>query len=106
MDEKTTGIVSYIGLIGLIIAFVMDKDKSPFSRFHIRQNIGINILWVVLWILSIILGSISSILGLIVWVLFLFPFVLWVIGIIGAVQGEKKLVPVLGDKFQEWFKSI
>lgn len=106
MDEKTTGIVSYIGLIGLIIAFVMDKDKSPFSRFHIRQNIGINILWVVLWILSIVLGSISSVLGLIIWVLFLFPFVLWIIGIIGAVKGEMKPVPVVGDKFQEWFKSI
>lgn len=106
MDEKTTGIVSYIGLIGLIIAFVMDKDKSPFSRFHIRQNIGINALWIALGVLSTILGSISSVLGLVMYILFLFPFVLWVIGIIGAVQGEKKLVPVLGDKFQEWFKSI
>lgn len=106
MDEKTTGIVSYIGLIGLIIAFVMDKDKSPFSRFHIRQNIGINILWVALWVLSIILGSISSVLGLVAFILFLFPLVLWIIGIIGAVQGEMKLVPVLGAQFQEWFKSI
>jgi len=106
MDEKTTGIVSYIGLIGLIIAFVMDKDKSEYSRFHIRQNLGINILWIVLWVLSIVLGSISSILGLVLYILFLLPFVLWVIGIIGAVQGEKKLVPVLGEKFQEWFKGV
>ena len=32
--------------------------------------------------------------------------VLWVLGFIGAIQGEKKKVPVLGDQFQEWFKGI
>lgn len=106
MDEKTTGIVSYIGLIGLIIAFVMDKDKSPFSRFHIRQNIGLTVLYLAMYVVYFIVLMIMPKIGMILSLLFLFPFILWIIGIIGAVKGEMKPVPVVGDKFQEWFKSI
>ena len=32
--------------------------------------------------------------------------ILWVIGLIGAIQGEEKKVPLLGDMFQDWFKGI
>jgi len=33
-------------------------------------------------------------------------FVLWIIGLIAAVQGEEKPVPVLGAQFQQWFQFI
>jgi uncharacterized membrane protein len=33
-------------------------------------------------------------------------FVLWVIGFLGALNSEKKLVPIFGEAFQNWFKSI
>jgi len=33
-------------------------------------------------------------------------FILWIIGLIGAIQGEEKKVPLLGDQFQEWFRNI
>jgi uncharacterized membrane protein len=33
-------------------------------------------------------------------------FILWVIGFIGALQGEEKKIPLLGDIFQDWFKGI
>ncbi len=32
--------------------------------------------------------------------------ILWIIGFIGAVQGQEKKIPLLGDQFQEWFKNI
>jgi uncharacterized Tic20 family protein len=32
--------------------------------------------------------------------------VLWVIALIGAVNGQEKKIPLLGDQFQDWFKSI
>ncbi|WP_243456793.1 hypothetical protein [Polaribacter batillariae] len=40
------------------------------------------------------------------WFFGVFIFTLWIIGLIGAVQGEEKRVPVLGDYFQKWFKNI
>jgi uncharacterized membrane protein len=106
MDEKTIGILSYIGPIGLVVAILMDKEKTPFTRFHIRQNIGIAIVWIAIYVVSIIMGRISGVLGMAFLFLNILPFIMWIIGIIGAVNGEKKLAPVLGDKFQEWFKSV
>ena len=32
--------------------------------------------------------------------------ILWIIGFIGAIQGEEKRVPLLGVQFQDWFKGI
>lgn len=105
-DGKTVGIIAYITLIGWIIALVMhNSNKTDFGAFHIRQMLGIIILgfilWVINWILAAALGT--AILG---WIIQLAIFVLWLIGFIGAIQGEKKPVPVVGEQFQQWFKGI
>ncbi|MDX1943412.1 MAG: hypothetical protein SFU99_22795 [Saprospiraceae bacterium] len=94
MDPKTIGIVAYLTLIGWIVALVLNNPKSEFASFHIRQMLGLILLSVVSWIPFI---------GIIVAI---FALVLWVLGFISAVQGQMKTVPVLGDKFQEWFKSL
>jgi uncharacterized membrane protein len=33
-------------------------------------------------------------------------FIFWIISLIGTANGEKKLVPLLGEYFQDWFKSL
>jgi uncharacterized membrane protein len=101
-EGKTIAIISYITLIGLIIAFVMNNDKrNSFASFHIRQNVGIFALYFVnILILSrFVDGSIIFLIGL-------GTFILWIIGLIGALKGEEKSVPLFGDLFQDWFKSI
>lgn len=102
-NGKTIGLISYLTLIGLIIAFVMNNEKkNSFATFHIRQSVGLMLTGFVLGAINIIpiLGWIVSILG------FVFLLILWVIGLIGAINGEEKTVPLLGDKYQEWFKGI
>ena len=47
-----------------------------------------------------ILGWIAGIIG------YLLALVLWFIGLVAALNEEEKTVPVLGEKFQEWFQSI
>lgn len=107
MDEKTTGIVSYLTWVGLLIAIIVSKEKTEYTSFHIRQSLGIMLtsflFGVLVYILSAVLGTLGALLG---WVLWIVVIIMWIIGFIGAVQNEKKLVPFLGDKFQEWFKSI
>lgn len=101
-EGKTIAIISYITIIGLIIAFIMNQSKrNSFASFHIRQATGIALLGVIISMLSnyLNLGFIGTILGLGV-------LALSIIGIISAVQGEEKRIPLLGDQFQEWFKSI
>jgi len=100
-NEKTLAIICYITFIGTIIAFILNHEKkNSFASFHIRQMLGL----ISLHFLSYILSTyVSGVLGLIT---FLFAIVLWFVGFIGAIQGEEKSVPILGDQFQEWFKSI
>lgn len=101
-DPKVVGIVSYLTLIGWIVALVLNNPKSDHGSFHVRQSIGIILLAMASGFVMIIpfLGWIAGIAG------YILAFVLWIIGFIGAVQGEKKVVPVLGAQFQEWFKSL
>lgn len=101
-EGKTIAIISYITIIGTIIAFVMNQnDRNNFASFHIRQAIGIYLLFFVINLLTRygMLGWIDNL-------LYIGFFVLLIIGLMGAVQGEEKKVPFLGDKFQEWFKNI
>ncbi len=98
---KTIAIISYFYIIGVIIAFIMNNDKkNAFASFHIRQMVGLVLASL---INGFVIGKISFALSGLVG---LFLFVLWIIGLISAVQGETKKIPVLGDYFQDWFKGI
>lgn len=102
-EGKTIAIISYITIFGLLIAFIMNNDKkNKFAAYHLRQSLGLGATGLALSIVNVIpiLGWIISILGTI------FLIVLWVIGLMGALNGKEKPVPILGEKFQEWFKGI
>lgn len=101
-DGKTTAIISYITFVGLIIAIIMNSsDKNSFASYHIRNMIGLSLAGLALT------GLDSMILpDFVVWPLRVALIVLWVIGFIGAVQGEEKEIPIVGKLFQDWFRSI
>jgi uncharacterized membrane protein len=101
-DGKTIAIISYITLIGWIIALVMHQsNKTSLGAFHIRQMLGL-----MLFSLAIsIVGQVTG-LALVLWVLNLVLLVLWVLGLVGAIQGEEKEVPLVGSLFQDWFKGV
>jgi len=110
MDGKTIGIISYLTLIGTIIAFVMNNDKKDqLAAFHIRQMLGIALSGFAVSILGTVLAFVPKIgwmISMLTWVLYLGLMILWVIGILGAVNGQKKSVPVLGPLFQQWFGGL
>ncbi len=109
---KIVAIISYITLIGLIIAFVMhndDKNKSELGAFHIRQSLGISLTAIVLSIAQFIFVLIP-ILGWLINVVILIAlvglFVFWILGLISAINQEKKEIPIIGTYFQNLFGGI
>lgn len=101
-DGKTIGIIAYITLIGWIVAILMNSNKkNDYASFHIRQMLGLILLSIITSILSMYVN-----LGLFGTILSVLILILWVIGFVGAIQGERKLVPIIGENFQEWFKGI
>jgi len=98
-EGKSLAILCYITFIGTIIAFFMNREKqNPFVSFHIRQMIGL----MAIWLAADLVLYVSSI-GFVIWI---FGVILWFIGVFYAIKGEAKTVPLLGDKFQEWFINI
>ena len=92
---KGIAIISHLWWIGWIIALIMNNsNKTELGSFYIRQTLGIFLL------------SLLSFIPVIGWVIGLLALVFWVISIIGAIGGNQKPLPLIGDKFQEWFKSI
>lgn len=80
MDAKATAIVSYIGWVGWIIAFCAGKKDDEFAKHHLNQTL-------ILIIIGIIPLGITQ----------LFATVLWIMGIINAIQGEAKPLPLIGN---------
>lgn len=102
-QDKTIAIISYLTLIGLIIAFIMNNDKKElFASFHIRQSLGLTLTSLALSLINIIpiLGWIVSIVG------FFVLLYMWIVGLLNAINGKYKTVPILGDKYEEWLKSV
>ena len=102
MENKTLAIVSYITLIGWIIALVMNKEKDSLVSFHLRQYLLIMILGVVLSVV----GAFVAFVPFLPLVLNLCVLVLWILGLISAVKGEEKAVPIVGGFAQSWFKFL
>ncbi len=93
---KTVAIVAHLTLIGWIIAIIMNSsNKTELGSFYIRQTLGIGLLGLVLGLIPII--------NFIAWV---FPLILWIISLVGAINGNKKPVFLVGEYFQDWFKSL
>ncbi|WP_395057441.1 DUF4870 domain-containing protein [Flavobacterium sp.] len=101
-DGKTAAILSYIILIGPLIALsINSENKNNFASFHIRQGLGITILFVGL---GLIISNFKNDMVLIsMWI---FVSVLSMYGMLTAAKGEMKPIPLLGNYFQKWFKNI
>jgi uncharacterized membrane protein len=101
-DGKNTAIVSYLTLIGAVVAIFMNQErKSGFASFHIRQALGI---FISFFALGFVVSYFDN--WMISSAFWIFYFLLWLYGFIGAMQGELRLVPILGRAFQNLFKSL
>lgn len=89
-------IVSYITVIGLLIAFIVNNDKkNEFVKFHIGQSLRV---WILAIALSIVLGLIVTTMGMgFLKILQWAPLVLAVMGAINANNGKAEKLPIIGS---------
>ena len=91
MNKRTTDVVAYLTWVGLIIALVAGDRYE--SRFHLNQSL-------VIWLAGTVLGMVAWV-PLLGWLIGavggLFCAICWFIGIVNAIQGVEKEVPLLGQ---------
>src|SRR5258708_1580729 len=89
-EDRTVAILSYITLLGFIIAIVMHNGKkTKIGAFHLRQVLGLFITGFAcfpLFIIPLLNLLMLPILGITF-------FVFWIMGIIAAVNGQEKPIP-------------
>ena len=101
-EGKTLAVVSYLWLIGSIIAIFSNSDKkNPFTAFHSRQGLG-------LCLTQMVFGFVTSafdswLISISFWV---FIAVLFFYGITSAISGKMNEVPLVGAFFQNIFSNI
>ena len=99
---KVISILDYIGFLWILGLFV-EKD-NPDVKFHTNQGLILFILEVVCGVAGGILGILPLVGGILSWivssVLGLACFVLMILGIVNAAQGQRKPLPIIGGLFQ------
>lgn len=96
MNKKVTGIVSYITIVGWVVAFLAGDKEG--AKFHLNQALVIELASLINgYILSMILGFIPFIGSLVSLVISIGLFVLWILGLVAAIKEEEKEIPVLGQ---------
>lgn len=102
-EGKTIAIIAHLTWVGLIIAFIMNNEKKiPLANYHIRQMLGLTLTGIIIGFVGIV-----PILGWIVFILGFFVLLyMWIIGFINALNERQLPMPILGKKYEEWFKTL
>ena len=113
-EGKTAGIVSYFWIIGWLIAYfgMHQNNKTSIGSYQLRQTLllhivsfGVGILFNII-LVPVILTTGFYAFSYLINLLWLGFLVLWIIGLIGAINGEKKPIPLIGDRAQTMFPGI
>lgn len=102
-NGRSLALLSYITIIGTIVAYFINKDKNnnSFAFFHTRQALGI---WLSFHAIAILISTIDS--GLARFIFYAFFGFLIIYGFINAFVGNEQEVPILGKLYQKWFANM
>lgn len=99
---KPAAITAYILVVGALIAMSMNaENKNPYASFHVRQALGLSILFVAL---GYTLSGFWA--PMIVFPFWIFMAVLWGYGLYTAISGQTTPMPLIGKLFQKVFKKM
>ena len=94
-------ILAYLTLVGFIVALILySSKKTAIGAFHLRQAFGLMLTaivgYVVLLAVPVIGWLCIPLFGVVV-------LIFAILGVIAAANGQQKPLPLLGEKYQQWF---
>ena len=101
LEDNVAGALAYVTIIPAIVFLVLEPyNRKRFIRFHAFQCLFFALAWTVLWIGLEIIAHIPFLgwMTILVWPLIsLVGFVIWLILVLKAFQGQMFKLPVIGD---------
>ena len=107
IDGKTIAIISYFSFVGWIIAYVLfTSNKSQLAAYHLRQSLALILCGIACYILYILIFFFAFFLSFVFMILGIGLFILWIMGLISAINGQEKPIPIMGNMAQQIFAGI
>jgi len=103
-EDKAVAIIAYLTFIGFLVAIIIHMNKkTKLGAYHLRQMLGFILTCIAIAFCEIILLFIPILGWLAILVLWFSMLVFWIMGLIAAIKGEMKPMPVVGPLYQKWF---
>jgi uncharacterized membrane protein len=94
-NDINTG-MAIVAYILFFIPLLTEYKDNTFVKFHVKQSLILTIAGVIVsWLAWIPFFG---------WILGVGVFILWVMGVMNAANGEQKELPYIGKYADEWFK--
>lgn len=108
MHKKTISVISYLTLIGWIIAYINYRKgaKSSLAKFHLEQSFGLAILVIVTNIILTIPVYFDTFFTVLLIINNMGLVILWIAGLISAYYGVRLPLPFIGFYFKDKFRFI
>jgi len=101
-----------LGPLGWVIALLFGR-KDPFVGFHVRQSISLFVTlfvgvlaWVAIAYLSALVPYFGPLIGFALFALVISLaiscVILWIMGMIGALRGRYRVLPLVGQRASKW----
>ncbi len=87
--NKVNAVLSYLGIFIIVPLLSESAKKSKFAKFHMNQGL--------VFLIAGLVAKFFVFITLLGYAVVIALFVLWLVAIVGAVQGKMKKVPLLGD---------
>ncbi len=94
--NSVMGILCYIGIL-VFVPYVLVKEKTEYLICHIRQGIGLLLLYIVCSIIGNFLNT-----GIFAFLCFIFS----ILGILNAVRKKVAVLPLIGQFFDNMLSSV
>jgi len=102
-NGKVFALISYFGIIGILIAYLAGGKDNKFVLYHIQQSVGLTIALIVILITQLIIALIpfiGFILNLFLAIFIDIPIaILFIIGLINGFTGKVQPLPAVGPMF-------
>ena len=103
LDRNVSALLAYV--LGWVsgLAIILIEKEDDFVRFHAMQSI---VTFGALTLLSVVFGTMFMFMGIMVSLIQIAGIALWILLIVKAYQGEKFMLPVIGEIAEQWAKKF
>lgn len=103
-EDKAVAIIAYLTLVGFIVAIIVHMNKkTKLGAYHLRQMLGFVLTCIAIAFCQFVLVFIPILGWLCIVALWAAMLVLWILGLVAAINGQMKPMPVVGPLYQQWF---